>query len=186
MVLRMKGVAVGPNLQIQGIPSLKIHGSPHDIQIGANVTITGDVDIRNRERGKIIIGDDVKLDTSCRLIAANDAVLKIGAGCRIGAYTIFNCGEDVSVGDHTLMAGFCYIQSSNHGIRKGRLIKDQPHTYGRILIGRDVWLGGHVTVLAGVSIGDGAIIGAKSVVTKDIPPDAICAGIPADVVKKRV
>jgi acetyltransferase-like isoleucine patch superfamily enzyme len=84
-----------------------------------------------------------------------------------------------------LFAGFCYVQSSNHGIRKGQPIKDQPHTYGPIAIGRDVWLAGHVTVLAGVTIGDGAVVGAKAVVTRDIAPFAICAGIPAKAIGER-
>ncbi|MBM3545108.1 MAG: acyltransferase [Alphaproteobacteria bacterium] len=184
-VMRAKGIKVGRNFYIQGVPYLKIQGRPQDIQIGSDVSIMGGVDIRNREQGRVIIGDGVKLDTSCRLIAANNAVLEIGPGCRIGAYTIINCGEDITIGGDTMMAGFCYIQSSNHGTRKGILIKDQPHTYGKISIGRDVWLGGHVTVLASVTIGDGAIVGAKSVVTKDLPENSICAGIPAKMVKVR-
>jgi len=52
-------------------------------------------------------------------------------------------------------------------------------------IGNDVWIGGNVVILTGVSVGDGAIVGANSVVTKDIPPYAIVAGAPARVLRKR-
>jgi acetyltransferase-like isoleucine patch superfamily enzyme len=52
-------------------------------------------------------------------------------------------------------------------------------------VGRDVWIGGHSTVLSGVRIGDGAVVGAGSVVTKDIPPFSIAVGVPARVMRMR-
>jgi acetyltransferase-like isoleucine patch superfamily enzyme len=183
--LRMRGIKVGRNLYIQGVPHLKIRGRPGDIEIGDDVSIMGDIDLRNREAGKIVIESNVQLDTSCRLVAANQAVLRIGSGSRVGAYSIFNCGDDVTLGQKCLLAGFCYVQSSNHGIRSGTPIQDQPHTYGKIRIGNDVWLGGHASVLAGVTIGDGAVVGANAVVTRDVDPEAICVGVPASRVGQR-
>lgn len=56
---------------------------------------------------------------------------------------------------------------------------------GDIVIGNDVWIGYDAVILAGVTIGDGAIIGTRAVVTKDIPPYAIVGGIPAKQIKKR-
>jgi acetyltransferase-like isoleucine patch superfamily enzyme len=184
-VLRVKGVRVGKKFYIQGVPYLKIRGHASDIMIGDNVSIYGDVDIRNREAGKIIIDDNVSLDTSCRLVSANQATLHLRPGCHVGGYTIFNCGTDVTVGENTLIAAFCYVQSSNHGIARGTPIMSQPHTYGPIHIGRDAWLGGHVTVLPGVTIGSGAVIGAKAVVTDDVPADSIAVGVPARVLGTR-
>ena len=184
-LLRLKGMHVGRNLHIEGVPYLKINGSYADIRIGDNVTIMGNVDIRNRENGSISIGDGVRLDNDCRFVAANNARLVVAEGCRIGAYSIINCGDDITLGKRTLLAGFCYIQSSNHGIQKGRPIADQPHTYGKINIGDDVWLGCHVAVLAGVTIGQGAVVGANSVVAKDLPENAICAGVPARPISER-
>jgi len=63
--------------------------------------------------------------------------------------------------------------------------KDQYYSKGDVVIGSDVWIGDSATIMSGVTIGDGAIIGARSVVTKDIPPYAVAAGNPADVVKFR-
>jgi acetyltransferase-like isoleucine patch superfamily enzyme len=184
-ILRIKGIKVGQYFYIQGVPYLKIRGKSKNIEIGSNVSVLGDIDLRNRENGKIRIHDNVSIDTSSRFVAANDAVLTISSGCKIGPYCIFNCGTDIFVGEDTLVAGFCYIQSSNHGINKNSLIKNQQHTYGKITVGHDVWLGGHVSVLPGVSIGEGAVVGAKSVVTKNLPSYSISVGIPANVISER-
>ena len=134
---------------------------------------------------KINISRDVSIDTNSRFVVANNAILNIGPGCRIGPYSIFNCGEDISIGRDCIFGGYCYFQSSNHGIKKGELIKNQTHTYGKISIGEGVWIGAHVKILAGTFIGDGAVIGANAVVTKNIPSNAIAVGTPARVISYR-
>lgn len=184
-ILRAKGIHVGRDFYIQGVPYLKVRGKAASIRIGDNVKVNGDIDLRNRENGSIVIEDNVSFDTGCRLVAANDAVLRFEEGADIGGFCIFNAGTHITVGAGVMMGSYCYIQSSNHGISRARPIKTQPHSYGEINIGRDVWLAGHVTVVAGVTIGEGAIAGAKAVVTKDIPPYAITAGVPAKVIGER-
>jgi acetyltransferase-like isoleucine patch superfamily enzyme len=102
----------------------------------------------------------------------------LNAGCHLlGEISI---GEDVIIGPQTV------IWSRDHGIRKDSLIRLQKHTAEPIMIGNDVWIGAHATILKGVHIGDGAIIGAGSVVVKDIPEYAIAVGNPARVVKTRI
>ena len=64
-------------------------------------------------------------------------------------------------------------------------IEGHPHSKGDITVENDVWIGHGSKILSGVSIGDGAIIGANSLVTRDIPPYAIAAGSPARVIKYR-
>jgi maltose O-acetyltransferase len=61
----------------------------------------------------------------------------------------------------------------------------QGYSYSKVRIGNDVWIGYHAIILPGVSIGDGAIIGAGSIVTRDIPPYTVAAGVPARVVRDR-
>ena len=185
LVLKIKGIKVGGNFYIQGSPYLKIRGNPYNIIIDENVSINGNIDLRNRENGKIIISKDVTIDTNSRFVAANNATLNIGKGCKLGSYLIFNCGEDITVGEDCIFGGFCYFQSSNHGIKKDELIKYQDHTYGKIIIGKGAWFGARVTVLPGVTIGEGAVIGANSVVTKDIPSNSIAVGNPAKVISYR-
>jgi acetyltransferase-like isoleucine patch superfamily enzyme len=77
------------------------------------------------------------------------------------------------------------IFSSNHNTSLGVPMNIQPYVEKDIIIGNDVWLGAGVIVLTGVKIGDGAVIAAGSVVTSDIPPYTIAAGIPAKPIKRR-
>ena len=184
-ILVSRGIHVGKNFYIQGVPFLKIRGPSSNIKIGNNVSIHGNIDFRNRENGSIILEDNVSFDTECRLVAANNAVLLFKEGADIGGYNIFNCGTNVTIGHDTMIAGFCYIQSSNHGTAKGLNIKSQPHSYGEIFIGNDCWIASHVTIVAGVKIGDGAIVGANAVVTKNLESNSKNVGIPAKQIGER-
>jgi acetyltransferase-like isoleucine patch superfamily enzyme len=89
------------------------------------------------------------------------------------------------LGKYTISGGFIHMQSSNHGIKKSEHIWTQPHFYGKIIIGEDVWLGANSTILKGVSIGNGAIVAAKSVVTKSVEEYGIMMGIPAKLTGHR-
>ena len=185
-VLKSYGVRVGRNFYIEGVPYLKLRGNGKNIRIGNNVSIFGDIDLRNRENGKIVICDNVALDNDCRFVAANDAPLKIGSGTGIGPYAIFNCGVDVTIGENCLIAGFCQIQTSDHGIKAGTLIKNQPYQHGKIEIGNDVWIGSTVAILKDVSVEDGCVIGAKSLLRSGrFKKNSIIIGIPGRTVKKR-
>ncbi len=186
LVLRAKGISVGKGFYIQGVPFLKLRGPSKNILIGENVTINGDIDLRIRENGRIVIEDDVTFDNGCRLVAANDALLTFHARADIGPRCVFNCGVDISIGEDTLMANSCLLQSSAHGVSKSSIIRKQNHTYGKISVGRDCWLGARVTILKAVDVKQGAIIGANAVVTKDIPAYSISAGIPAKIIGERV
>lgn len=72
-----------------------------------------------------------------------------------------------------------------HEIAKMHMEMGHPSCKGDIIIGNDVWIGANSTIMSGVKIGDGAIVGATSTVTKDIPPYAIVAGNPAKIIKYR-
>ncbi|MBF0487144.1 MAG: hypothetical protein HQK98_03190 [Nitrospirae bacterium] len=185
-ILRGYGIRVGRGFYIEGVPKLKIRGNPKNIVIGDNVSIYGNIDIRNRENGRIFIEDGVSIDNDCRIVAANDAVLRIGRGTGIGPYCIFNCGVDVTIGQDCLIAHAVHVQSSEHSFAKGELIKNQGHTYGKISIGNDVWLAANVTVMKGAQIGDGCVVGAKSLVRKgQYEENSILAGAPTRKISER-
>lgn len=80
---------------------------------------------------------------------------------------------------------FSYITDVNHGTAAGSLIRLQPYESRPVHIGSDVWFGVGVTVLPGVTVGDGAVLGARAVVTKDVPAGAIAVGSPARIIRYR-
>lgn len=98
--------------------------------------------------------------------------------------------NNITIGDGLLTGRFVFIGDHNHGKCNSRdemLIPPfdrKLYSKGAISIGNNVWLGDKVAVLAGVTIGDGSIIGANSVVAKDIPAYCIAAGNPARIIKE--
>ncbi|MBX3303402.1 MAG: acyltransferase [Nitrospira sp.] len=92
----------------------------------------------------------------------------------------------VNVGDRTLIGYGTKILSRNHRIPANREpIFGAGHSSKSVVIGKDVWLGANVIVLPGRTIGDGAVVGAGSVVTKDVEPYTVVAGNPAKLIRVR-
>lgn len=113
----------------------------------------------------------------------------IRIGCRsfVGHYcNLRTGGGGIEIGDDVVLAQFVSLIASGHGMKLGVLIRDQPPPEKRgIKIGKDVWLGASSVVLPGVTIGDGAVIGAGAIVTKDVPANAIMVGNPARILRYR-
>ncbi len=185
-ILKLYGVSVGKNFYCEGVPKLKIRGKSEYIIIGDNVNFLGNVDLRNRENGKIIICDNVSIDNDCRFVAANNSVLTIGEGSGIGPFCVFNCGVDISIGKNCLISGHVYFQSSEHGTAKEELIREQNHTYGEIIIGNDCWLAASVMIAKNVSLGDGCVVGAQSFLRNvEYQPNNIIVGTPSKKIGER-
>ena len=113
----------------------------------------------------------------------NDDKLMIGKFCSIacGAKFLFNSAN------HTMNSLSTYpfpLFFEEWGLDRKDVASSWDHK-GDIVIGNDVWIGYEAVVMAGVTIGDGAIIGTRAVVTKDVPPYMIVGGIPARPIKKR-
>lgn len=111
--------------------------------------------------------------------------LTIGAGTYVNRYTMFDAHERVEIGPGCMIGPHCYVTDGNHGMQNDVPVNAQPMTTAPVRLGAYVWLGAGVQVLAGVVIGDHAVIGAGSVVTRDVPAHAIAVGAPARVVRYR-
>ncbi|MCE7039048.1 sugar O-acetyltransferase [Dyadobacter sp. CY312] len=98
--------------------------------------------------------------------------------------TILDCAP-VTIGDNVLLAPGVSLYTAGHPTDTVQRISGLEYAYP-ISIGNNVWLGGNVVVLPGVSIGDNTIIGAGSVVTKDIPANVIAVGNPCRVIKDNI
>lgn len=135
--------------------------------------------------GSIEIGENVKISKGL-IIDCFGGKVKIGNNVFIGPYTIIYGHGNVEIGDDCLIGMGCKIISANHKIpSQNELIRKQPDRTGKIIICNDVWLGADVKVLASVKIGQGSIVGAGSVVTKNILNHAYYAGVPAIKIKDR-
>lgn len=160
---KLRGVKIGiwSGVRLISIPKLS---NAQTIVIGKNVTIGRLV----RLEGKITLGDRVFVNEFGSLCASPEAPIIVGEG------TSFGPGCFLITGDHDTRNGIATNSPEDQGGKKARII-----------LGKNCWLGAKVIVLKGVSIGNGAIIGAGSVVTKDIPPNCVAVGNPARVIKTR-
>jgi maltose O-acetyltransferase len=92
----------------------------------------------------------------------------------------------VEIGDNVMMGPYVMITTLNHGMGMETTMDSQASSVQDVSIGRDVWIGGHVCVLPGVHVGDGAVLAAGAVVTRDVEPYTIVGGIPARPIGSRM
>jgi acetyltransferase-like isoleucine patch superfamily enzyme len=111
--------------------------------------------------------------------------LLIRSGTYVNRFTMFDAHHHLEIGRDCMIGPHCYLTDSDHGTDPKTAIKDQPMTSTPVVIEDEVWLGAHVVVLRGTRIGRGAVIGAGSVVTCDIPAGSTALGVPARVVASR-
>ena len=166
-LFRSQCAAVGPGLRMEELPYIQGRGR---IELGANVRLSGKPSISFGSAE----GDE-------------SPVLRIGDGTFIGHACGFNVGRAVTVGKHCLFAtGVLVYDQDGHPLdaaerRAGR--PTPPDAIRPVTIGDDVWVGAGTIILKGVTVGDRAIIAARSVVTTDVPADTIAAGNPARVIR---
>lgn len=127
-------------------------------------------------------GNNVNIEKNARFSPRTE----IGDNSGIGVNAHFY--GKVIIGNNVMIAPYCTIYVRNHKFESLEIpmcqqgsTEEQP-----VIIGSDVWIGGHVIILPGIQIGDGAIIGAGSVVTKNIAPYTVVAGNPAKLIRKRI
>ena len=156
-------------------------GLRHCDHVGPRARLNGRVLVENL--GRITIGERLLMHggtVRCELVTNPGGVIEIGDrvfinyGVSISAHKLVKIGNRCQIGNYSLLMDNDYHQvGAQHktGVSQPILLED------------DVWLGARVIVLKGVTIGQGAVIGAGSVVTRDIPPRSVAVGSPARVVK---
>jgi len=156
------------------------------------VRMTGPVWLRRIEIARnwedVLLEKGAALDVGVAIVTngpPRTGKVKIGAGTYVNRYTIIDGHQQLEIGRDCMIGPHCYITDGDHGTVPGRLVKLQPNQTAPVIIEDGVWLGSHVVVLAGVRIGRGAVIGAGSVVTRNIAANAIAVGVPARVIRTR-
>lgn len=142
--------------------------------------------------GYAIIGNDSSIMSNCVIECCPNVGLQpeliIGDNVSIGEYCHITCADRVVIGNGVLTGRFVLITDNGHGANLPEEmdimpLKREACSKGPIIIGNNVWIGDKATILPNVKIGDCAIIGANSVVTKDVPAFAVVGGNPAKILK---
>lgn len=165
---------------------------PGRIHLGDRVIIgEGSVlDARHDDEEQVLVlGDDVMLSVNV-MISCKNGCVEIGPNTGLSAQTVIHATNDcpVTIGRDVIIGPQCYIAGGGdyHFERTDIPIREQGiRADGGVTIEDDVWLGAKTTVLGGVTMHSGTIAGAGSVVTKSVPSNAVCAGVPARVLRRR-
>ncbi len=141
---------------------------------------------------------EIKVGKSCRFgrystieLFNSDSKLIVGDGFRSNSYLHIGVVSSVTIGQNVLVASGVYISDHSHGAYGNQSSSnpriapvDRPLYVAPVVIGDNVWLGERSVILPGVRVGDGVVVGAGAVVTKDIADYSIVVGVPAKVIKQ--
>lgn len=168
-----------------------------NIELGENVIFKKSPLIDIRKNCKLIVADNVVLNSKnkgyhinmhspVKLIAdRSDAIIKIGRNTRIHG-TCIHAFKQIIIGENCLIAANCQIMDGNGHDLSFDNVKNRINTIGNaspVNIENNVWIGANCIIMPGVTIGEGSIIAAGSVVTKSVPTMCIAGGNPAKVIK---
>lgn len=172
-------VSIGHNFRCDGMPRCLVDPDS-ELVIGNSVEFRSGVEVRVHASARVVIEDGARIDRGVRILATNASLVRIGAGARIGLYSVLNGGDDINVGCKALVSGFVYLQTSMHRFTNQNVaIRDQGYEHGPISVGDNAWLAAQVVVMPEVTIGAGAVVGSNAVVTRNVEPGVIVAGVPA-------
>ena len=136
--------------------------------------------------GRLQIGAGTLLEPHVWITAPGSARVVVGAGTFLNLGVMLAAQELVEIGDHCMLANGCFVTDGNHRFDDpARPVPWQGFTTkGPTCVHDNVWCGVNVVITSGVTIGERCVIGANSVVTSDIPPCSVAAGVPARVLRR--
>jgi len=184
-MVRDAGAKVGEGVKID---TFNVHGDMSLLTLGDNVVIHRGVTLH--VAAPLEIGSDSTIRENITIAPAHGRKeyppSKIGSHVFLGPNSIIDLTGGLEIGDYTLMGDYLIIETHDHQMARSQLIQAQdikPIT--GTSIGRDVFAGANCMVLPGVKVAEGAVIGGGAVVTKDVEPYTIVAGVPAKKIGER-
>lgn len=182
-LLSLRGYALFGKKSIIIYPNTIIHDT-NGLFIGNNVIIHSFVRFQQSELSPINISDNVQIfDHS--VIQSLGGGISIGRNVTLGEYSTIQAQSRVTIEDDVLLASKVQIISNSHVYDNiNTPIKYQPNISKPVVIKKGAWVGINTTILSGVTIGKNAVVGAGSVVTKDVPDYSIVGGVPARIIKR--
>lgn len=135
---------------------------------------------------RITLGNAVEIGDYTALTTWGEGTLHIADGVNIGRMCHITAAREIRIGEGTLLGEMITISDNNHGGQSELDIAPIDRSIcskGAVIIGKNVWIGDKATILSSVTIGDGAVVGANSVVTHDVLAKTVVAGNPARIIK---
>ena len=155
-----------------------------NIRLGNKCKIHADASIDASRSKGVILGDQVTLNRYA-YVQGGEGGVRLGNRVEINNFSIVNGTGGVDIGDDTLIGPGVRIISYQHQFSAGITIRSQATERQAIHIGNDCWIGANAVILAGVTVGDGAVVAAGAVVTRDVPANGIAIGVPAKTIRSR-
>lgn len=153
-----------------------------EIILPFSVVLDKDVTVAATDGGIIEVGSNVCIGPDTQIISRGGHIV-IGNDVHIGSGSIIVSQASITIGRYSLIAEYVVIRDQDHNYL-ARPIMNSGFRTGAIIIGEDCWLGSKSTVLRGSNIGDGAVIGAHSLIRGNVPPFTLAVGCLAKVIKE--
>lgn len=165
----------------------KFYSVLYGLKHGHNVKISPPIKIR-AVKGNVVLGDNVSMSASTILLGVTpQAKIIFGNNIRIAHHFQISCANLVSISSDVNIAPFVFISDHNHKFEDPQIpINDQGISLDEnasVIIGQGSWIGTKATIIGNVKIGKHCVVGANSVVTKDIPDYCVAVGSPAKVIR---
>jgi acetyltransferase-like isoleucine patch superfamily enzyme len=162
------------------------------LSVGKNFIAEERCEINALSRRGVTFGDRVTVGAYALIRPSNyyggpvGEGLRVGSNSNIGPYSYIGCSGLIEIGNNVMMGPRVGLYAENHNAGRVDIpMREQGVTREFVRIEDDVWLGSNCVIVAGVTVGRGAIVSAGSVVTKDVPPFAVVGGVPARVLRQR-
>jgi acetyltransferase-like isoleucine patch superfamily enzyme len=165
---------------------------PKNLQVGYNTIIEDGAEINCLSLQGIKLGNRVTIGKYAIIRPSNiyggpiGAGLTMGDSSNIGPYNYIGCSGKITIGNNVMLAPRVSIYAENHVFDHPEiLIRDQGVEKKEVIIEDDCWIAANSIILAGVTIGQGSVVAAGSVVTENVPAYSVVAGVPAKFIKSR-
>lgn len=166
---------------------------PRYLTVGRNFIVEDYAEIMALSKQGITCGDDVTIGAYATIKPSSyygrnmGEGLRIGNNSNIGRYSFVGCSGLIEIGNNVMVSPRVSFYAENHNFETTeRPMKEQGITRQKIVIEDDCWIASGAIILAGVTIGRGSVVAAGSVVTQDVLPYSIVAGVPARVIRSRI